>query len=179
MNQEQIHARHLVELGQLEAIFTEMGYAAQLVEKSPQIPYHTLLVGLEPDEKGRPLQMALTFYPLGEDDLESTLLLQYFIELPFDLDEKGLARAVELLPHINNKAVVGHFGVTDGQNKLHYRYVQALPLYETVSQDAVVDIVVLASYTPVLFGDVLEDLAEGKISLEQARAKVDAKYAQP
>jgi hypothetical protein len=177
MNQEQIHARHLVELGQLEAIFTEMGFAAQLVEKSQQLPFHTLLVDLEPDAKGRPMQMALTFYPLGEDELENTLLLQYFVELPFDLDEKGLARAVELLPYINNKAVVGHFGVTDGQNKLHYRYVQALPLYETVSQEAVADVIVLASYTPVLFADVLEELAEGKISLEQARAKVDAKYA--
>jgi hypothetical protein len=178
MNQEQIHARHLVELGQLEAIFTEMGYAAQLVERSPQIAYHTLLVGLEPDATGRPMQMALTFYPLGEDDLENTLLLQYFIELPFELDEKGLARAIDLLPHINNKAVVGHFGVTDGQNKLHYRYVQALPLDKIVTQEAVVDVIVLAEYTPVLFGDVLEEIAEGKISLEQARAKVDEKYAQ-
>jgi hypothetical protein len=176
MNQEQIHARHLVELGHLETIVSEMGYTAQLIEKSPQMPYHTLLVGLEPDDKGRPLQMALTFYPLGEDELESTLLLQYFIELPFELDEKGLARAIELLPHVNNKAVVGHFGVTDGQNKLHYRYVQALPLDKIITADAVADVIVLVNYTPVLFGDVLEEMAEGKISIEQAKAKVDAKY---
>lgn len=177
MNQEQIHARHLVELGNLEAIVTEMGYTAQLVEKSRQLPYHTLLVGLEPDAKGRPMQMALTFYPLGEDELENTLLLQYFIELPFDVDEKGLARAIELLPYINNKVVVGHFGVTDGQDKLHYRYVQALPLDKIITAEAVTDVIVLANYTPVLFGDVLEELAEGKISIEQAKAKVDAKYA--
>jgi hypothetical protein len=177
MNQEQIHARHLVELGHLEAIVTEMGYTAQLVEKSRQLPYHTLLVGLEPDAKGRPMQMALTFYPLGEDELENTLLLQYFIELPFEVDEKGLASVMELLPYINNKVVVGHFGVTDGQNKLHYRYVQALLLDKIITQEAVTDVIVLANYTPVLFGDVLEEIAEGKISVEQARAKVDAKYA--
>jgi len=177
MNQKQIDARHLVELGHLEAIVTEMGYTAQLIEKSQQLPYHTLLVGLEPDAKGRPLQMALTFYPLGEDELENTLLLQYFIELPFDLDEKGLARTIELLPYINNKVVVGHFGVTDGQRKLHYRYVQALPLDKIITAKAVTDVIVLANYTPVLFGDVLEEIAEGKISIGQAKAKVDAKYA--
>jgi hypothetical protein len=177
MSQEQIFARHLVELGFLEDILSDMGYTVQLIEKSPHVPYHVLLVALEPDSKGRPLQMTLTFYPVGEEDVKNTLLLQYFIELPFEIDEKGLARLKELLPYINNKIVLGHVGITDGQNKLHYRYVQALPITSPVSEVAVSDVIILVSYTPLLFNDTLEELAEGKITVEQARARMEEKYA--
>lgn len=176
MNQEQIHARHLVELGFLEDIFTDLGYTAQLIKRSPQIPYHVLLVGLEPDSHGRPLHLSLTFYPVGEDDIENSLLLQYFIELPLDLDAEGLARVKELLPEINNKIVLGHLGITDGQNKLHYRYVQVLPADRVVSKEAVSDVVILLSYTPMLFDEILEDLAIGNISVMDARSKFEAKY---
>jgi hypothetical protein len=177
MNQERIHARHLVELGFLEEILIDMGYATQLVERSPQVPYHVLLVGLESDSGGQPLQMALTFYPVGEDEVENTMLLQYFIELPFEVDEGGLARLRELLPDINNKIVLGHLGITVGQNKLHYRYVQALPVDRLISHGAVSDVIVLVTYTPRLFEEMVQDLAGGTISVEQARARLDAQYA--
>lgn len=177
MSEEQIHARHLVELGYLEAIVSGMGYATQLVERSRQIPYHTLLVGLEPDDRGRPRQMAITFYPVSREDVENTMFLQYFVDLPFDVDQEGLARVKELLPDVNNKAVIGHFGITEGQNRLHYRYVQALPADRIVTAEAVADVIVMVHYTPRLFEGILEELQEGKISVEQAHARVGARYA--
>lgn len=177
MNQEEIHARHLVELGFLEEIFTDLGYTAQLIERSEQIPYHVLMVGLNPDDHGRPQQLTLTFYPVGEEDVQNTLLLQYFIEVPFDTDESGLSRLKELLPEINNKIVLGHLGITDGQNKLHYRYVQTLPVARPISEQAVSDVILLFSYTPLLFNETLEKLAQGKISLDQARDEINARYA--
>jgi hypothetical protein len=177
MNEELAQARQLVELGHLKAIVTGMGYPAQLVEKSRELAYHTLLVGLEPDAKGRSTQMALTFYPMGEKDVENTLLLQYFVDLPFDVDKAGLARVREVLPDINNKVVVGHFGITAGQDRLHYRYVQALRADDIVTAEAVADVIIMASYTPHVFEGVLEELAQGEISVEQARARVEAGYA--
>lgn len=177
MNQEEIHARHLVELGFLEDVFTNLGYTVQLIERSEQIPYHVLLVALTPDDKGRPQQLTLTFYPVGEDDVQNTLLLQYFIEAPFTVDADGLSRLRELMPAINNKIVLGHLGITEGQNKLHYRYVQALPVTTSVSEEAVSDVIMLFSYTPLLFNEILEKLAAGEITVEQARAEINAKYA--
>jgi hypothetical protein len=177
MSMDEITARHLVELGFLEDIFTEKGYTAHLVARSSQIPYHTLLVDLDPDAAGRPRQLALTFYPVSEDDVEYILLLQYFLELPFDLRPSQLGPAAELLAYINTRVVLGHFGITEGKPRLHYRYVQALPKTDAVSKEAVSDVFVLVSFTPLLFGEVLEQFSTGKISLENAKRLVDQKYS--
>ncbi len=173
MNEEMAQARHLVELGNLEGIFEGMGYSAHLVERSREIAFHTLLVGLEPDSNGRPKQMALTFYPLGGEDEERTLFLQYFVDLPFSVDEAGLTRVKELLPDINNRLVVGHFGITADQDRLHYRYVQALPADDIVTAEAVEGVIAMVTYTPLVFEAMLEELALGEISVEQARTRLE------
>jgi hypothetical protein len=178
MTQDEVHARHLVELGYLEQIAAEMGYPARLEPKSKEVPYHMLLLGLEPDAKGRPMEMTLTFYPVGDDDVENTMLLQYYVELPMEVDRPGLSRVRELLPDINNQVVLGHFSISDSQNRLHYRYVQALRADQLVSAAAVTDVMTITSYTPAAFEDILEALAKDEISVEQARAQLDARYAQ-
>ena len=177
MSMDEIQARHLVELGFLEDIFNDRGYTTHLVEKSNEIPYHTLLVNLEADAAGRSRQMALTFYPVSEEDVEYILLLQYFLEMPFDINPDQTGAIAELLSYVNVKVVLGHFGITEGKNKLHYRYVQALPNQDVVSKEAVSDVITLVTFTPLLFGDVLEAMAAGKISLESAKRQVDQKYA--
>lgn len=174
----QAHARHLVELGYLEGILNSMGFSTQLVERSPHVPYHTLLVGLEPDARGRPMQVALTFYPVEEEDIGNALFLQYFIDLPFEVDKERLADVGQLLPDVNNQVVLGHFGITAGQDRLHYRYVQALPADRTVTAEGIEAVIVMVSYTPSVFKGILGDLAEGEISVEQARAKLQAQYAE-
>jgi hypothetical protein len=176
MSQEEMHARHLVELGFVEAIVHDLGLKAQLMERSEQVPYHTLLVDLEPDAQERPRQMALSFYPVSADQVEHSLLLQYYIVLPVTLEGDGLARVRAWLPEINNKVVLGHFGITDDQHQLHYRYVQALPADELIEADTLQDVITLTGYTPLLFQNSLEDLAAGDITLEQARANLAAQF---
>jgi hypothetical protein len=161
-----------VELGFLEEILDELGYSTQLVEKSAGLPYHTLLVALEPDAQERPRQLALNYYPVDEDQVEYSLLLQYYIALPITFDEAGLGRVRAWLPEINNQMVLGHFGITDEQKQVHYRYVQALPRDEVVTTEAVADVLTLVTYSPVLFASALEDLAAGKLTIEQARKQV-------
>ena len=170
--QDETQARHLVELGFLEEILNELGYSTQLVEKSAGLPYHTLLAALEPDGQERPRQLALNYYPVDEDQVEYSLLLQYYIALPFALDEAGLARVREWLPEINNQVVLGHFSISDEQKQLAYRYVQTLPRDEVITTEAVADVLTLVTYSPVLFAEALEGLATGKLSLEQARKEV-------
>lgn len=177
MSGEAMQSRHLAELGFLEDIFNEMGYATHLVEKSNQIPYHTLLADVEADAMGQPRQMAMTYYPVSEDEVEFTLLLQYFLEMPFTIQPEQFCATAELLSYINSKVVLGHFGITEGKARVHFRYVQALPNNEIVSKEAVSDVIILVNFTPLLFGDVLEQIAKGQISLDEARRIVDRKYA--
>ena len=173
MNQDQIHARHLVELGFLQAIVRDQGLKAVLVERSEQVPYHTLLVDLEPDAEERPRQMAVNFYPADPELVPDTLLLQYFIVLPVKMDEAGAARLRQWLPEVNNQVVLGHFSLSfSAPLQMHFRYVQALPSNSVIHAEAVTDVITLVSYTPLLYQNALEDLAAGDITVEQARANL-------
>ena len=173
MNLDELHARHLVELGFLQAIVRDLGLTAELVERSELVPYHTLLVALEPDADERPRQMAVNFYPADPELVPNTLLLQYFIVLPVKMNAAGAARLREWLPEVNNQVVVGHFSVSAAEPlQLHFRYVQALPSASIVQAEAVTDVITLVSYTPLLYQNALEDLADGDISVAQARANL-------
>jgi len=180
MSQDEIHARHLAELGFLEDIVRDMGLSAQLVERSEQVPYHTLLVELEPDAEERPRQMAVNFYPADPELVPDTLLLQYFIVMPLKIDEAGAARLREWLPEVNNQVVLGHFSLSTGQpQQLHFRYVQALPSDSVISAGAVTDVITLVGYTPLLYQNSLEALAEGDITVERARANLAEQLNEP
>jgi len=175
VSHEEIHTRHLAELGFLEDIVRDMGLNAQLMERSQQVPYHTLMVDLEPDAEERPRQMAVNFYPADPELVPDTLLLQYFIILPMKINEAGAARLREWLPEVNNQVVLGHFSLSAGQpQQLHFRYVQALPSDQVLSAEAVTDVITLVGYTPLLYQNALEALADGDMTVEQARANLAA-----
>jgi len=106
VSQDELSARHLVELGFLQAILREMGLPAELLERSADVPYHTLLVDLEPDADGRPWQMAVNFYPADPELVQATLLLQYFIVVPVVLDEAGADRVRAWLPMTTSPSLV-------------------------------------------------------------------------
>jgi hypothetical protein len=172
-----IAAQHEAELGFLEDVFREMGFdRVQLHERSDELPYATLAVGIDPDLAGREQTMALTFYPT--EDLESTMLLQYYIQLPFDLDAAGLERVAGLLPYLNRRLVVGHFGITEEEGAVHYRYVQALQVDELITRERIADVVTMVAFSPLLFEEILEKLGTGAMSIEEARAEADARYGE-
>ncbi len=175
MNENKMEIRHLAELGFLQRVLDEMGFPTQLLQKSAEMPYPALLVGLEPDAEGQPAQMACNFYPVDEE-LENTLLLQYFIQLPMELDDEGLARMRELLPDLNNRTVVGHFGLTADQNKVHYRYTQALPSDDIIDRDKVADVIMLVTSTPGFLGELLARVVKGQTSVADARQEIAGEH---
>jgi len=173
--------RHVVELGFLEGIVNELGLATQLVERSAEVAYPTLLVALDPegapDAALAPRELAITFYPIADDQLDDTLLLQYYIALPSAFAGDGLARVREWLPELNNKTALGHFGLTDDHQQLHFRYVQTLPVTTGVTREAVAEVLLLVAYTPLMFSAPLAGLAAGTLTLAEARAQVAARFA--
>ncbi|MFL7808418.1 MAG: hypothetical protein AB8I80_07295 [Anaerolineae bacterium] len=177
MSDDITNAQHEVELGFLEDIFVALGYdSVHLFERSEELSLPTLAVGLEPDAKGRGKNLALAFYPVAE--FEDTNFLQYYIELPFEVDQEGQERLLPLLPYVNQRLVIGHFGMTDGENKLHYRYVQALPSLDMITEDKVKDVIAIVEYSPVLFEGILEQTATGVVSLDQARRLVEQQLSE-
>lgn len=175
MVDETMATQHEVEFGFLEDVLREMGYGhLQLYERSDELPYPTLAVGLEPDPAGRDWNMALTFYPT--DELDSVMLLQYYIQLPFELEPAGMERVAALLPSINRRLVLGHLGITEEEGAVHYRYVQALQSDELITRERVADVIKLVTFSPLLFEEMVEKLGTGVISIEEARAAVRARY---
>ncbi len=172
--QTQMYARHLVELGFIENVVNQMGYSStELIEASKDLPYHTLLVNLEPDSQGRQRQMTLTFYPIDIEEFGNTLLLQYFTELPFAVKTGVMDEINKFFIYLNNKTVVGHFGITQGQNKLNHRYVQTLPSEDVISEGVVADTLMLFNYTSMLFGSLVEAVASGEMSASEAQVQAD------
>ena len=79
------------------------------------------------------------------------------------------------LPEINSQTVLGHFGLDAEAQRLHFRYVQALPRDEVITAEAVEDVLTLVTYSPLLYADALEGLANGSLTLAEARAQVQAR----
>jgi hypothetical protein len=104
--------------------------------------------------------------------------LQYYIELPFEVDAEGQERVLPLLPYVNQRLVIGHFGITDGEQHLHYRYVQALPSLDMITEDKVKDVIAIVEYSPVLFEEILEQTATGAVSLDEARRMVEQRLSE-
>jgi hypothetical protein len=167
-------AWHLAHLRIIDSILQGMNYRTHLLEKSASIPQPVLLVKVALPGKRAPLEMALGFYPVDPHQVKHTLLLQYFTELPLSLDEGGIRRVRELLPDLNSKTVLGHFSVHPGRSAVTYRYVQALPVSEPITQLAVADVMILVGYTPVLFIELLDAVTRNILTVEEARAKLAA-----
>ena len=167
-----IETRNLVMLGYLEEIFTDLGYAgAQVIEQSAELSIPSLLVPLATDKKGRARFISLMFYPAPE--LEDTLLLQYYVEMPFLAEKASLPALYTLLPVLNHRAVVGYFGLGAG-DKPYYRYVQALRADQRITKDHVSDVIALIVTTTDLLQDVLDDVASGSSSVEAGSKRVSA-----
>ena len=101
---EKEHAMHLAELGTIQQGFAKEGFHTELVEKSPEIPLHVLLLSLGQDDRGNDRTINLNFMPLPESDIESIRLLQLYAVIPCDI-ASGRREDVEKLLLTANGAV--------------------------------------------------------------------------
>ena len=165
---------HLAQLRILDSILQGLGYRTHLLNQSASIPQPVLLVKVALPGERPPLEMALGFYPVDPQQVKHMLLLQYFMELPLSLDEDGVRRVRDLLPDLNSKTVLGHFSLVSARSSMTYRYVQALPVSEPITQPAVADVIIMVGYTPALFIELLDAVTRNLLTVEEARAKLAA-----
>lgn len=166
---EVVHARHLAELGFMKQYLDEAGYGSQIVEKSPLVPLHSMVVML-PGEEGRVLH--LSFIPFSEDDLEHLQLLQLYTTAVQVGDTSFRRELEQLLPAVNAKLPIGHFGFKE-RDEVYYRYVYAVPGAAPLEEEPFVEIVSLFGFVLRMFGGLIEEVAEGRLDLKSALNGLD------
>lgn len=170
-----VHAERRVALGLIGDAVGELGYDAQLLERSASMPYDTLLVQLPPTADGEAAyQLALTFYPIAEEELSHTNLLQYYIALPVAPSTETRPALLELAAEINNQLVLGHVGLTAGIGQIHFRYVQSLSADEPPTAAAIGGVLLLVGYSLRLFDAALRGVADGSLTIDAARKVIAA-----
>jgi len=170
-----VQAERRVALGIISDLVAGLGYETRIVERDEGVPYATLLVELPPTAAGEPpYQLAMTFYPIADEEFSHTSFLQYYIALPLAPTDRTRAAVIELATDINNQLVLGHVGLTTGLAQVHFRYVQPLSADRVPTADDLESVLLLVAYSIRLFDRALAGVADGSLTVEAARAQVAA-----
>jgi hypothetical protein len=162
-------------LKDLKEILEEtMGLNSTLVEPSETMPLVSLSTTLKPDEKQRDRAVNHAFFPFSEADMEHTLLLQFYSQLPFALNVDRLADLALLLQTINNRIPLGCYSLNMDEQSIQFRYIMPLPNHAPLNSDLMGEVMVLLIVFQDLFPPVIESLNLGEATLEEA---LQATYA--
>jgi len=142
-------------LQRLKSTLETIGYTAAVLEQAGGGPLDILSVALEADSQNREQQLTLAVYPLSED-LEGSTFIQFFTQYPFELSANCLTSIERILPTINNKLALGHFGISPCQTELHFKYVLALPLGFAMPDDNEFSSEGRSAIAPGCLSDVLD-----------------------
>ncbi|XGW00355.1 MAG: hypothetical protein ACAF41_15640 [Leptolyngbya sp. BL-A-14] len=162
-------------LKDLKEILEEtMGLSSTLVEPSESMPLVSLSTALKPDEKQRDRAVNHALFPFSEADMEHTLLLQFFFQLPFALNTAHLTDVALLLQTINNRIPLGCYSLNTDEQSIQFRYIMPLPNHVPLNSDLVGEVMVLLIVFQDLFPPVIESLNTGEATLQEA---LQATYA--
>lgn len=161
------HAKHLAELGSLQIGFAQEGLNAELVERTPEIPLHVLLLSLGKDGSDRDRIVNMNFSPLPESDIEWIKLLQLYTVVPCEIADGRRDEVERLLLVANSLVPLGHFGIKE-DGEVYARYVYAVPSAQTVSSNELLEVVSLYHYMLELFANRIEGVASGELSMDEA-----------
>lgn len=154
---------HVAQLGTLQEALNARGIENQLIEPNDQLPVTTLMIDVGPDDKERPRVLAASIMPLDDDGLEHTQLVQFYAQMPFEIDDDNLGVVQKACAIVNPSLAVGHFGTQHGQ--LFFRYVMAMSNDRTFQPDMTIELIALLAFHQEHFGDFFEGLVEDEITL--------------
>ncbi len=160
----ELSARHEAQLAIMAAALGHAGRETRLLETDEENPVATLLVALGADEQERDRTLAMTLLPFGDGSLAATDLLQFYVQLPFELTASTRTDAMAATAHVNAAMAIGHFEVR--RCEVCYRYVLANSNNGTVDAGLLVELVDLVEFHQEHFGDYLEGVATGAIAVQ-------------
>lgn len=167
MISELTRAKHIVELGHLEQILTELGYQTTLVESPEAAAVPVLTAALPLDERGRGRYLNILFVPVAETELETIELVQFHLQFPVRLTETRRRETEQVICALNNKIGLGGIGL-DFEHHVFYRYVYPKAKYETFNNAALAETMLLFVYIFERVSGLVEEVAAGRQELADA-----------
>ena len=130
-------AMNTIDLTALKKIYASANVESELVALDDAIP-STLITFLKNDSKERLISMSHTFVPLPSELFPDIKLLQFYIELPFEI-ARGSS---DELTEINRSIPVGNFGLSEN-NTIYFRYVATLGRFDVLAElsDRLLDLI--------------------------------------
>lgn len=145
-------------LVKLSAAIEQLGYSAELLTKSEDLPVDMLSLHLENDAKDRPQYLTLAIYPLG-DELDASNFVQFYFQYPFEIRAENRAQTLETLVGVNQALPLGHFNVSADANSIYFKYVLALAQNQEVEALFLNDVLDMCIYTQQHYMEKLEVFA--------------------
>ena len=161
--------RQIAELDYLQRCITELGLESELIESSAEVPLPTLIVATKKDHQQRDRIITLSYIPVDEDDLEHINLLQIYGALPFSLNSTYQPELEAVLMMLNTQTAIGSFGLYNTEISL--RYVYAIDRHKLPAQAAFGEIIILLIYVQDMFGELIEQVNEGHLTVAEFKAK--------
>lgn len=146
------------ELQKLRAVIEQLGYTAELLSKSDELPVDMLSIHLENDAKDRPQFLTLAIYPLG-DELDASNFVQFYFQYPFEIRAENRIQTLETLVGVNQELPLGHFNISTDENRVYFKYVLALAHNQQIESIFLNDVLDMCIYTQEHYLQRLEAFA--------------------
>ncbi|MBF4692037.1 hypothetical protein [Fusibacter ferrireducens] len=149
--------------------FAEIEVKTKVLEKNQLLDMSTLLVSAEKDYKGREQLVNLAYLLELSEEETNIMLLQFFTELPIELNATQIPLVETLISFINTRMPIGHFGVQN--SKVHFRYVM-VDTKDSVDH-AMQTIETFFMYVDILdiFQESIESVILGTMTLDTLKTK--------
>lgn len=147
----------------LQAEIESAGLQTRLAEPSEEVPVPQLLVFLSETLSGQSLRCEIMVLP----DLPDPPVLQLFVPLPLSLHPGSEGDVARLLHMLNNAMPLLGFGMLESGPEVYFRLL--LPYRDgALDGEVVVKTLFVIGACVSTFGELVEDLATGELSLDEA-----------
>jgi hypothetical protein len=165
-----MQAEYGAQLALIQQFLNAMNWTTELIQQGLAVP--VLIVTIPRDQQGRERAITLTYIPLDEDMLEQTSLLMLYTSLPYAYTAAYRAQLDLLVQAINALVPIGAFGFKE-DGEIFMRYSMALPRYDTVPQQLLVETALLFVALLDALSPVLEAVVSGVKQAAQAVAELN------
>ncbi|MCF8361025.1 MAG: hypothetical protein K9G70_00235 [Prolixibacteraceae bacterium] len=159
-----------MELLELKEILDDDNFTTAYFEKTEKLPFDRLNVIL-PDNIDEQLILEILYAPGMEEILEGFRLLQYFVRLPFAVDEGQIESLMTFILKLNMGIPMQGFGINEEDKYVYFKFITMVPERENISNDlkeVLVENVYMSGFLLNRFYETLKKLANGGMSLKKA-----------
>jgi hypothetical protein len=158
----------------IKALLDNDNFTTSYFEATKELPFERLNL-IMPTEIKDQLILEMLYSPDIDEVIMGYRLFQYFVRLPFDVEESQLEQIKSLILKINMGIPLMGFGVNEDDRYVYFKSILLIPNHEEISDDlksVLSENVYMISFIFNRFYPMVKDLASGKISLEKALKKL-------